>query len=62
MHYDDDSFNSMKIKSQELRDNIRIDRDAQVRLWKETLHVRRKLIRDLPTRAILEDFPGYKDS
>ncbi|CAF1502699.1 unnamed protein product [Adineta ricciae] len=62
MNYDDDLFNSMKIKSQELRDNNRIDRDAQVRLWKETLHVRRKLIRDLPTSSILEEYPGYKDS
>ncbi|CAF1502715.1 unnamed protein product [Adineta ricciae] len=62
MNYDNDLFNSIKIKSRELRDNSRIDRDAQVRLWKETLHVRRKLIRDLPTSAILEEYPGYKDS
>ncbi len=62
MNYDDDLFNSMKMKSQELRDNNQIDRDAQVRLWKETLHIRRKMIRDLSTSTILEEFPGYKDS
>ncbi|CAF1441569.1 unnamed protein product [Adineta ricciae] len=63
MNYNDnDSFNSMKIKSPELLDNNRIDRNAQVRLWKEKRHVRRKLIRDLPTSPILEDYPGYTDS
>ncbi|CAF1542079.1 unnamed protein product, partial [Adineta steineri] len=62
MNYDDDSFNSMKIKSQELRDNNHIDRDSRLCLWKETLHIRRKLIRDLSTSTILEEFPGYKDS
>ncbi|CAF3846764.1 unnamed protein product [Adineta steineri] len=62
MNYDDDSFNSMKIKSEELRDNSHIDRDSRLCLWKETLHIRRKLIRDLSTSTILEEFPGYKDS
>jgi hypothetical protein len=62
MNYDDDLFNSMKMKSQDLRDNNQIDRGAQLRLWKETLHIRRKLIRDLSTSTILEEFPGYKDS
>ncbi|CAF4239618.1 unnamed protein product, partial [Adineta steineri] len=62
MNYNDDSFNSMKIKSQELRDNNHIDLDSKLRLWKETLHIRRKLIRDLSTSTILEEFPGYKDS
>lgn len=62
MNYDDDSFNKIKLKSQELRDNNQIDRDTQIRLWKETLHIRRKLIRDQSTSTILEEFPGYKDS
>ena len=62
MNYDDNTFNNMKVKSQELRDNLQMDRDTQLRLWKETLHIRRKSIRDQATTTILEEFPGYKDS
>lgn len=61
MNYDDDVYNNMKMKSQELRDNHQIDRETQIRLWKETLHIRRRSIRDLSTSTILDEFPGYKD-
>jgi hypothetical protein len=50
------------MKSQELRDNYQIDRETQILLWKETLHIRRRSIRDLSTSTILDEFPGYKDS
>ncbi len=62
MNYDDDVYNNMKMKSQELRDNYQIDRETQILLWKETLHIRRRSIRDLSTSTILDEFPGYKDS
>lgn len=62
MNYDDDSLTNMKMKSEELRNNNRIDRDTQIRLWKETLHIRRRSIRDLSTSTILDGYPGYKDS
>lgn len=61
IHYDDDTFNNIQIKAKKLRDDPHIDINTRLHLWRETVHVRRKDIRDRPTSEILEDFPGYTD-
>jgi hypothetical protein len=61
VNYDDATFNDIQIKAKTLRDDTGIDVNTRLNLWKETVHVRRKIIRDKPTLEILEEFPGYKD-
>ena len=39
-----------------------MDINTQLNLWKETLFLRRKCIRDLATTDIMKDFPGYGNS
>lgn len=46
-------------KSNQLRDSSVMDIDAQLNLWKETLFLRRKCIRDQSTADIMKEFPGY---
>jgi len=61
VNYDDNTFNDIQIKANKLRDDTEIDINNRIDLWKETIHFRRKTIRDRPTLEILEEFPGYKD-
>ncbi|CAF3427803.1 unnamed protein product [Rotaria socialis] len=61
LNYDADTFNDLQLKSKSLKDNSQIEFNSLLNLWKETVYVRRKAIRDRPTSEILEGFPGYKD-
>jgi hypothetical protein len=49
------------MKTDKLRDDPYLDISTRVLLWKETVHVRRKRIRDRSTVEILIEFPGYTD-
>ncbi|CAF3748763.1 unnamed protein product [Rotaria sordida] len=60
-NYDDDTLNSIQMKVNQLRDDSAIDINARVQLWKETIHVRRKNIRERPTSEIVEEFSRYAD-
>ncbi|CAF4179792.1 unnamed protein product, partial [Rotaria sordida] len=60
-NYDDDTLNNIQIKVNQLRDDSDIDVNARVQLWKETIHVRRKNIRERPTSEIVEEFSRYAD-
>ncbi|CAF4309637.1 unnamed protein product, partial [Rotaria sp. Silwood2] len=61
LNYDDDTLNDIQCKAKQLRDDSQIDVNTRLHLWKETVHLRRKTIRDRPTSETLEEFPGYKD-
>jgi hypothetical protein len=61
VNYDDDTLNNIQLKAKKLRDDTEIDADTRLQLWKETVHVRRKSIRDRPTSEIIEEYPGYTD-
>ncbi|CAF3907275.1 unnamed protein product [Rotaria magnacalcarata] len=61
INYDDDTLADIKTKANKLRDDPPIDLDIRLQLWKETVHVRRKAIRNQATSEILQEFPGYKD-
>ncbi|CAF4167091.1 unnamed protein product, partial [Rotaria magnacalcarata] len=39
-----------------------MDINAQLNLWKETLFLRRKCIKDKSTADIMKDFPGYSNA
>ncbi|CAF1460105.1 unnamed protein product, partial [Rotaria sordida] len=60
--YDDDTLTVIQNKAKKLRDDPQLDLDIRLQLWEETLHVRRKAIRNQTMSEILEEFPGYKDS
>ena len=62
MHFDDEPSNEMQAKSNQLRDLTDMDVATQVKLWKETVHYRRKEVRDQSTVDILKKFPGYTNS
>ncbi|CAF4161140.1 unnamed protein product [Rotaria sordida] len=49
------------MKVNQLRDDPDIDVNARVQLWKETIHVRRKNIREWTTSEIVEEFSRYAD-
>ncbi|CAF1519519.1 unnamed protein product [Rotaria sp. Silwood1] len=59
--YDDDTLTVIQNKAKKLRDDPQLDLNIRLQLWKETLHVRRKAVRNQTTSEILEEFPGYKD-
>ncbi|CAF4351751.1 unnamed protein product, partial [Rotaria magnacalcarata] len=61
INYDYDTLADIKTKASKLRDDPQIDLDIRLQLWKETVHVRRKAIRNQATSEILQEFPGYKD-
>ncbi|CAF4096159.1 unnamed protein product, partial [Rotaria sordida] len=61
MNYDDDILNNIQMKVNQLRDDPDIDVNARVQLWKETIHVRRKNIREWTTSEIVEEFSRYAD-
>ncbi|CAF3371162.1 unnamed protein product, partial [Rotaria socialis] len=61
MNYDDDTLADIKTKANKLRDDPQIDLDIRLQLWKETVHVRRKALRNQATSEILQEFPEYKD-
>ncbi|CAF4178244.1 unnamed protein product [Rotaria magnacalcarata] len=61
INYDDITLADIKTKANKLRDDPPIDLDIRLQLWKETVHVRRKAIRNQATSEILQEFPGYKD-
>lgn len=48
------------MKSNQLRDDSQIDFDTRMNLWRETIHLRRRNVRDRTTSEILEEFIGYK--
>ncbi|CAF1426972.1 unnamed protein product, partial [Rotaria sordida] len=60
--YDDDTLTVIQNKAKKLRDDPQLDLNIRLQLWKETLHVRRRAVRNQTTSEILEEFPGYKDS
>lgn len=60
--YDDDTLAAIQTKAKKLRDDPQLDLNIRLQLWKETLHVRRRIIRNQTTSEILEEFSGYKDS
>ncbi len=49
MNYDDDTLTDIEMKANQARTDPDIDFDTQVHLWKESMHVRRKNMRDLST-------------
>jgi hypothetical protein len=57
----DESSEGIQTKLEKLRDASAIDINTHLRLWKETLHVRRQSIRDRAVSDILKDFPGYSN-
>ncbi|CAF4051096.1 unnamed protein product [Rotaria sordida] len=59
--YDDDTLTVIQNKVKKLRDDPQLDLNIRLQLWKETLHVRRRAVRNQTTSEILEEFPGYKD-
>ena len=59
--YDHDTLTVIQTKAKRLRDDSHLDLDIRLQLWKETIHVRRKAIRNQITSEILEEFPGFKD-
>lgn len=61
MNYDDNILDDLHKKAKNLRDDLQLDYNKRLQLWNETVHIRRKAIRDRPTSEILEEFPGYKD-
>ncbi|CAF3353519.1 unnamed protein product [Rotaria socialis] len=61
INYDYDTLADIKTKANKLRDDPQIGLDIRLQLWKETVHVRRKAIRNQATSEILQEFPGYKD-
>jgi hypothetical protein len=58
---DDERLDDIESKAEKLRDDFQIDLITQLRLWKETIHFRRKCVRDQSTSDILRQFPGYSD-
>jgi hypothetical protein len=54
-------LNNIETKINQLRDDSEIDFDTRMNLWRETIHLRRKNVRDRTTAEILEEFIGYKD-
>ena len=61
INYDDDTLKDIQMKVSKLRDDPHIDVNTRANLWNETVHVRRKHIRDQPIPEVLEEFPGYTD-
>lgn len=59
--YDDETLNLIQTKANRLRDDLDLDLDVRLQLWKETLHLRRKAIRSRTALEIIEEFPGYND-
>ncbi|CAF4393012.1 unnamed protein product, partial [Rotaria magnacalcarata] len=59
---DDQASHDIQEKSNQLRDLPTMDINAQLNLWKETLFLRRKCIRDKSTADIMKDFPGYSNA
>jgi hypothetical protein len=56
--YDEES-NEIQSKVEQLRDLSQIDLNIQLRLWKETIGFRRKIVRNQSTSDILKNFPAY---
>lgn len=57
----DEISNDMQAKIIQLRDASQIDRETQLKLWKETLTYRREYIRNHSTAEILMEFPTYSN-
>ncbi len=61
MTYDDAALTDIQNKMEKLRDASSIDINTRLDLWRDTVHLRRKTIRDRSTAQILEEFPGYSE-
>jgi hypothetical protein len=55
---EDKRLDDVELKAEKLRDDSQIDSITQLRLWKETIHFRRKCVRGQSTSDILRQFPG----
>lgn len=60
--YFDESSTDLQTKANQLRDMSQIDIQVQLKLWHETLHLRRQSVRNQPTDEILKNFPGYSSA
>ncbi|CAF1447885.1 unnamed protein product [Adineta steineri] len=59
--YDETTLHKMQLKAEQLRDISPIDINNQVKLWNETMQVRRQYIRENSTSDIVKEFPGYSN-
>lgn len=59
--YDDAALQVIQTKAEQLKDTSQIDLNTQINLWRDTVHFRRKSIRDKPTSEIMKEFPGYSN-
>jgi hypothetical protein len=59
--YDETTLHNMQLKAEQLRDISPIDINDQLKLWNETMQVRRQYIRENSTSDVLKEFPGYSN-
>lgn len=62
IHVSSDEPGDLQAKINQLKDITQIDRETQLKLWKETLAFRRDFMRNHSTSEILVEFPGYSSA
>lgn len=62
LNYDKETSSQLEIKAKDLKNDQAMNLDMRLKLWHETVHIRRKSIRDRATSEIVDEFPDYQNS